>query len=70
MMLWVLISGGMALFGEEDDGWLMPWIRTAAEGCDVRNWAQCRVVLKRFLWIDFVHDSTGHQVFASAMRSQ
>lgn len=65
LCLWLLFTGDMSLFAEDDEIWLRPWQRAALKMCNVRSWSQARVSLKCFLWIDLLHDKIATGVFES-----
>ncbi|KAI8631890.1 hypothetical protein F5Y19DRAFT_422438 [Xylariaceae sp. FL1651] len=63
-MLWVLMVGAMAVFSEDDNMWLRPWLKTNMKLCGVDSWNGMRAILHSFLWIDMVHEYPAHGIFA------
>lgn len=67
MSLWLLLIGDVSLFYEEDEQWLRPWLHTILYLCGATSWDEARVIMKAFLWIDFVQDGAGAKAFHSLM---
>lgn len=65
MSLWLLLIGHISLFSEEDEPWLKPWLRTILYLCGATSWEEARVIMKAYLWIDFVQDEVGAEAFDS-----
>lgn len=65
---WLLFSGDISLFTGADSVWLRPWLHTMAGLCGIRTWEEARAVLKRFLWVDFVHDQVGVEIFDAILK--
>lgn len=65
MSLWLLLVGYISLFPKEDEQWLKPWIQTIFHLCGAASWNEVRVILKGYLWIDFVQDEVGAKAFNS-----
>lgn len=63
--LWLLFTGRVALFSEEEeDGpWLGPWLRATLDLCGAATWDETRVIMKAFLWIDYAQDEIGAKTF-------
>lgn len=60
LLLWLLAVGGMALLGP-DEAWLRrEWRKVMPAG---EEWPLVRRRLKRFLWIDALHDKIGRDLF-------
>lgn len=70
LMPWLLMVGAMAVFAEED-AWLDPWLRRATGMSDSGTsspWSEVRATMKRYLWVDFVHDRCGAAICKSVHR--
>lgn len=62
-LLWLLSFGFISLSLEEDYHWLQPWLRTTFDTCSIDSWIEARTILKSHLWVDFLHDRPGAQMF-------
>jgi hypothetical protein len=59
--VWMLFVAGLSAVTDEDDGWLAPLLARQLLGkC---TWDGTRRLLKRFLWIDAIHDKDGRALF-------
>lgn len=67
VLLWILFAGGIALFGDEDEGWLSPCVRSCAAALGVGFWEDCVGLLVGMPWIRVVHDRPGRVVWEAAM---
>lgn len=67
LMPWFLMVGAMAVF-PKGDTWLEPWLVWAwATGgmSDSGSWGEVRATMRKLLWIDFVHDKYGADIYNS-----
>jgi hypothetical protein len=64
--LWLLTVGAISVFTPTDNSWLMPLLRDQMKRCRISEWEDMRGHLKRFLWIDMLHDKPGQKVFSTA----
>lgn len=64
LMPWCLMVGAMAVF-PRGDTWLEPWLGWATGMPDSGSWDEVRASMKQLLWIDFVHDRYGADVYYS-----
>ncbi|OIW26042.1 hypothetical protein CONLIGDRAFT_516779 [Coniochaeta ligniaria NRRL 30616] len=63
--MWLLVIGGVSLYGT-DETWLREhWRRVAPAG---ETWSVARKRVKRFLWIDALHDKLGEEMFEALNR--
>ncbi|KAE8415068.1 hypothetical protein BDV36DRAFT_263538 [Aspergillus pseudocaelatus] len=67
IVLWLLMAGGVSVFGAADDEWLKPWLRANSQLCKVRSWPAMRDVMESFMWIGALHDKPGKDLFESAL---
>lgn len=70
LMPWLLMVGAMAVF-PEGDTWLKPWLQRATGMSDsgtFGSWVEVRATMKRYMWVDFVHDRCGEAIYKSAHR--
>lgn len=70
MSLWLLFTGHMTLFSEDDGPWLKPWLRAILNLCGATSWDETRVIVKAFLWIDFAQDETGIKAFTTVREGE
>lgn len=64
LMPWCLMVGAMAVF-PRGDTWLEPWLRWATGLPDSGSWGEVRASMRKYLWIDFVHDGYGADIYYS-----
>lgn len=65
LMPWFLMVGAMAVF-PKGDTWLGPWLAWATGGTsDSGSWGEVRASMRKLLWIDFVHDRYGADIYSS-----
>ncbi|KAI1080350.1 hypothetical protein F5B20DRAFT_540274 [Whalleya microplaca] len=67
LLLWLLVIGSIAIFGEPDSVWLKPWLRVNINLCGVTSWGEMQEILQSFLWIGLVHDKPGKALFDSTL---
>lgn len=67
LMLWSLFIIGSSAFGEEDDAWILPDLRDQIRKNGIDSWGQLRLVLKKYLWIDALHDGDGKVLYRRAL---
>jgi len=67
ILLWLLMIGAISVFGEADDQWLKPWLRSSIEMCEVGSWDELRDIMGSVIWINLVYDKPGKDIFDSAM---
>lgn len=65
IMLWLLMIGAISVFTEADDERLELSLRRYILLCEGEPWSRVRVILKRFLWIDCLHDKQGKAIINS-----
>lgn len=64
LMPWFVMVGAMAVF-PKGDTWLEPWLRWATSMPDSGSWGEVRARIRILLWIDFVHDGYGADIYNS-----
>lgn len=62
ILFWILMVGAMAVF-TKGDAWLEPWLSSYPA-----SWGDARVIMKSFLWIDFIHDRCGAVIRSTVRR--
>lgn len=67
ILLWLMMVGGISVFGSADNPWLITCLQANIESCGVQTWTDLRAYLKRFLWIDFLHDKPGEAMYRLAI---
>lgn len=66
--VWMLFVAGLSAVTDEDDGWLVPLLARQLSG--ESTWDGIRRLLKRFLWIDAIHDKDGRALFDRTLRPE
>lgn len=64
LMPWFIMVGAMAVF-PKGDTWLEPWLRWATGMPGFGSWGEVRASMRKLLWIDFVHDRCGADIYNS-----
>lgn len=68
MLLWFLFVGGVSVFMDADTRrWLSPHIKTCLSGLSIDGWPAARNQVRKFPWIDIVHDDLGHELWQAIM---
>lgn len=62
-ILWALFVAAVAIFEDLSREWLAAAMIQTILTMGLRTWAEARVVLKSFLWIDMVYDRDGQRIF-------
>lgn len=62
-LVWLLMVGGISLFTAADDHWFLPWLRSCLDTLEANHWDELRDRMKRFLWIEVLHDKPGRAIF-------
>ncbi|KUJ15199.1 uncharacterized protein LY89DRAFT_106229 [Mollisia scopiformis] len=60
--IWILFMAGIS-GGEEEDGWILPMLKTEMGNREMREWGVVRALLKRYPWVDALHDEVGKRIF-------
>lgn len=69
--LWLEILAGLTVLGAPEEVKLAERrVQKRAKGLGLTSWAQTRLVLKEFVWIDALHDGPGSKFWDNAMRRQ
>ncbi|KAJ5145101.1 hypothetical protein N7448_002493 [Penicillium atrosanguineum] len=64
---WLIMIGGLSVFGPADGPWLIPCLQANIESWGLETWNDLRAYLKQFLWIDFLHDKPGEAMYRLAI---
>jgi hypothetical protein len=69
--LWLLFIGRVCIVAESESAWLQPEMKKTLDALNLTSWKAARERLKRYLWIDVIHDSDGRKAYeeATAARS-
>lgn len=65
--LWLLMTGAVSIFNENDDQWLKPNLLSIISSCSLDSWDQARDILHSIMWIDLLHDHLGKRYFDSVV---
>ncbi|BCR97213.1 uncharacterized protein AKAW2_30532S [Aspergillus luchuensis] len=72
LILWLLMVGILALpplpAFQGTDLWLRGCLREWLERVGIRTWGELREIMKRFLWVDLMHDFAGEGVFGDVLK--
>lgn len=63
LVLWLLMVGAIAVFGEADGAWLSENLERYARRCRVTRWSEMRTLLRSMMWIDLLDEEQGRAVF-------
>lgn len=63
IILWLLVIGAISVFTEADSQLLNSTLELYIARSGAQPWSEARNILKRFLWIDCLHDKPGRVVF-------
>ncbi|GKZ23686.1 hypothetical protein AbraIFM66951_004562 [Aspergillus brasiliensis] len=71
LILWLLVVGILALpplpSFRDTDFWLKGCLREWLVRLEIRTWEEMREIMKRFLWMDLMHDLAGEGVFGDVL---
>lgn len=56
LVLWFLFVGGVVDLGDVNKGWFKVRISKVAEELRLREWVQVKAVLRKFSWVEELHD--------------
>jgi hypothetical protein len=63
MLFWILITGGLSVFREDEMLWLLPWMKTIAVSLGLNNWSNAREQLCKYPWVPVFHDGPGQELW-------
>lgn len=66
-LLWALFTAAMSVFEDFERAWLRHRLLETLSILGLRTWPETRDVLKRYLWIDPLHDESGQLLFHRLM---
>jgi len=69
LKLWLLFIASLFNVGENKNSWLQPEMRKTLESSNQTSWKIVRNTLKRYLWIDALHDNAARRSFEDANTS-
>ncbi|TID03948.1 hypothetical protein CH35J_003092 [Colletotrichum higginsianum] len=69
-LLWLLMLGAISVFEKEDDPWLLPELARVSEQLMLKTWEDIHCELKRYLWIDSIHNGQGRRLWDKVQRYQ
>ena len=65
LMLWLLMVGANSVFKISDEAWLRESLRERTNKCEVKTWKEMEKILKTFMWILFLDEQSGKEIFDS-----
>jgi hypothetical protein len=65
-VLWFAIIADMWISGEQDEQWLLQIVRSRSRKLGLLSWETAQKSLKRYPWIDRIHNSPGETVWNAA----
>ena len=66
-LLWLLFAGGISVFDDSDQAWLIPQIKILLFTLDINNWRAARSRIKTLPWIDVAHDEPGEKLWQAVV---
>jgi hypothetical protein len=66
-LLWLLFTGGISVFDDSDQAWLIPQIKILLFTLDINNWRAARSRIKTLPWIDVAHDKLGEELWQAVV---
>lgn len=72
LILWLLMVGILALpplpsfLGT--DLWMRGYLRESLEKLEIRTWGELRGIMKRWVWVDLMHDLAGEGVLGDVLK--
>lgn len=64
LRLWILVVTAILIFNSgKRSKWLREKLHTATTEFQVSSWLELKVIMKKFLWIDTIHDTQGKNIF-------
>ncbi|CZR52828.1 uncharacterized protein PAC_02705 [Phialocephala subalpina] len=68
LCIWILFVAAVFAVTGEDDYWVIPLLQERLRRVEVETWNTVRGILKKFLWIDALHDAEGERIFDRVCR--
>ena len=62
---WLLMMGAISVFTMSDETWLRQDLHEYAAKCQARTWAKMQDILKSFMWIPLLDETSGKQIHNS-----
>lgn len=56
LFLWILFLGGGAAGGTKERAWFVARLAKGVKEWGINNWEDAKLLLKRFLWVDDIHE--------------
>jgi hypothetical protein len=63
LFLWALFVSTLSIFENLDQDWLRVAMVQTVTSLGCTTWAETRVILKEFLWIDIIYSQPGKRIF-------
>ena len=63
LLLWALVISAISVFEDCEQDWLQRGISGLMAELELHTWLEVKAVLKRFLWVDGLHDQQGKAIF-------
>lgn len=70
VLLWVLFISSLSIFEKSDQDWLKVALVQTVSALGLQTWAETRIVLKSFLWVDLVYNQLGKRLFERWIESE
>lgn len=64
LLLWILFIGGVSIFNQVDDIWLIPKILQTSHVLDLHNWEDITRSLRKFSWVSTIHAKAGQALWS------
>jgi len=62
-VLWVLVISALSIFEDFEPEWIRRGLVETTMALGLRTWPEMKAVLKRFLWVDALHDELAKTLF-------
>lgn len=63
LALWVMVIGGIWIWDVPDAEWLLRKLGGVSQELEIESWDEAQVVLRKFPWMNCIHDESGQQVW-------
>jgi hypothetical protein len=66
-LLWLLFAGGISVFDDSDQAWLIPRIKTLLTTLNINSWRTARSKIRTLPWIDVAHNKPGEELWQAVV---
>lgn len=63
LVLWLLMVGAISLFDISDESWLRDYLNEYIDRCQVHTWEEMQDLLDSFMWIAFLDEQPGKDIY-------